>query len=209
MRRTPKFPGHRTFNLVWICLAVPLSLGAAPSTAEDPSANPSAQHDAQPSTVSSVRAGDQSSGSRSVDLLIQMQQRSAGLEFNERRPLTDARELRLRPVAMPPGKSSQVPVSEDTKTPASGLFGSGATPMVQSNRSSGGETRVPQSEAPSAGGGRPARGASSAEPMPPWLLLPREVIEYVRENRGFVVACVSGLLLMFWGGSVAFSRRRA
>jgi hypothetical protein len=140
-----------------------------------------------------------------VDLLIQMQTRSAGLEFNERKPLSDSREMRLRPVAVPDPKAA-TPAENSISTNASGLFGSGATPAVQSSRLSGGETRIDGGAAPSGVSRSPAAGAPAEPPL--WMLLPREVVEYVRENRGFVLGSVSAFLLLLWGLSLAFSRRQ-
>jgi hypothetical protein len=80
--------------------------------------------------------------------------------------------------------------------------------MVQSGRPATGDHRGQEEVSSNGGAIRPGRGATEAGPPPLWLLFPREVVEYVRENRGFVLTCVSGLLLLFWGCSVAFSRRR-
>lgn len=186
-----------------LCICLPLSVArAAPTTTEEASAS---QQDETQSALRSARPTATPGGSRAVDLLIQMQTRSAGLEFNERKPLSDSREMRLRPVAPPDPKSTGA-AENGVSSNASGLFGSGATPAVQSSRVSGGETRIDGGAAP----GNVSRSPTAAGPAEPplWMLLPREVVEYVRDNRGFVLGSVSAFLVLLWGLSLAFSRRR-
>lgn len=162
-----------------------------------------------------LRPPDSATGSRTIDLLIDMQQRSAGLQFNERQRPAGSGEIKPR-VAVPgtpqaaaalhpaatPGPRAEVP-----PTPPSGLFGSGATPMVQTARTANVELRgSAREEAP-----LPRRQGVSAggEPLPRWLLLPREIIEYVRENRWLVLGSVGGGLLLIWGISALFARAAA
>ena len=60
-------------------------------------------------------------------------------------------------------------------------------------------------------GGRDAHPAASAyvgDP-PKWLLLPREIIEYVRENRSTVVGSVLALVALLWLASLLFNRRKS
>lgn len=155
-----------------------------------------------------LRGPDHATGSRTIDLLIDMQQRSAGLQFNERQRPVRSGEITPRTAvastaevsAMPqaPGRQAEVP-----PTPRSGLFGSGATPMVQTARAATVEPRV--------GAGMdvaPRRPGvtSNGEPLPRWLLLPREIVEYVRENRWLVLSSVGGGLLLIWGVSALFAR---
>jgi hypothetical protein len=149
------------------------------------------------------------SDSRTIDLLLQVQQPTAGLQFNERKGASESGETRVRsaPATSAPPQNDLRPSRAEAPppTPASSLFGAGATPQVQSNR------QMP-SPAVSSGGSTPPRRAStepSAGELARLLLLPREVIDYLRENRGFVLSCVVGVLVLGWSASLLFSRRRS
>lgn len=161
-----------------------------------------------------MSAPKDSTGSRTIDLLIDMQQRSAGLQFNERQAPARSGEIKPRATANaattagvaqqaavltpPPGPRVEVP-----PLPRSGLFGSGATPMVQSARVA---TVEPPGGAAMEVAPRREGVTSSGAPLPAWLLLPREVIEYVRENRWLVLSSVAAGLLLIWGVSSLFAR---
>jgi hypothetical protein len=41
------------------------------------------------------------------------------------------------------------------------------------------------------------------------LLLPREIIEYVRENRGTVIGSLAALAGLMWVGALLLSRRHS
>lgn len=159
-------------------------------------------------------AADNPTGARTIDLLIDMQQRSAGLQFNERKlPARD--EIKPRqanasvavaiPALTPTGASAAR--AEMPPLSPSGLFGSGATPMVQSARTATVEPRGTPGIEPAVP--RRAGAPASGEPLPRWLTLPRELIEYVRENRWLVLGSVAGGLLLIWGLSALFSRAAA
>lgn len=157
---------------------------------------------------------DSVSGSRTIDLLIDMQQRSAGLQFNERK-LPGRGEIKPRQASTPdvaavPGLSTAGVTAARAEMPPpspSGLFGSGATPMVQTARTASVEPRGVPGMEPAAP--RRAGQSTSGEPLPRWLMLPRELIEYVRENRWSVLGSVAGGLLLIWGLSALFSRAAA
>lgn len=184
--------------------------------------------ESKPDTIAPLRTvgvqpGARNGDTRTIDLLVEMQQPTAGLQFNERAGRSASREGQVRtaqpassltPVQMSVPTSVQTPVKtpaqrpqvEAPATPPSGLFGSGATPVVQARTQSVVE-RSSSSDAMSAR----ASGRSSSD-VPPevkrWLQWPRDLIDYVRENRGFVVGITAMLLLMAWTGSMMFSRRR-
>lgn len=157
-------------------------------------------------------AGAGNSDTRTIDLLVEMQQPTAGVQFNERagRDVSreaSARKLQASPGVVSPGQiPAQRPQDEMPQTPPSGLFGSGATPAVQ-GRSSNVVDRPPSND------GVPARASGRSSPdvspeLKRWLLWPRELVDYVRENRAFVAGCAAALLLMGWTGSLMFGRRR-
>lgn len=160
-----------------------------------------------------LRAPDTSAGSRTIDLLIDMQQRSAGLQFNERQRPSGAADIKPRtahpaaPMRSTAAQPDPVPKAEAPPTPPSGLFGSGATPMVQAARTATTEPSV--MTGPDAPPPRRPDASTNGEPLPYWLLLPREVIEYVRENRWLVLSSVAGGLLLIWGISSLFARAAA
>lgn len=186
---------------------------AAPTTADTAS-------DAQPAERDERRLPDRlrstgsASGSGTIDLLIDMQQRSPGLQFNERQRPAGSGEIKPRPAAaaVATAPAAVLPATPPRRpelppTPPSGLFGSGATPMVQSARTANVDARGP-SGADLAAARRPAP-SSQGEPLPRWLLLPREVIVYVRDNRWLVLGSVGGGLLLIWGVSSLFARAAA
>jgi len=185
---------------------ISLAAFAAPST-EVPSAFDLNRATPAPLSVTGGRAGARDSDSRTIDLLIEMQQPTAGLQFNERTSRSESAGSGLRSTLSTPGMPQaqpQRPRFEEVQTPPSGLFGSAATPAVQGRTPSVSDS--PPRDGPSSRAvGRPP---SAPTELQRWLQWPREVIEYVRENRTFVVGCTALLLLMGWAGSVMFSRRR-
>lgn len=152
-------------------------------------------------------------------MLVEMQQPSAGLHFNERQRAADAR---TRPVVSPLSSPKGLPAPSNNfvgmparaETPpvsAAGLFGTGATPQVQQRQNAAG----PMGPATGLGGeavGPAPRSVSNVAHGNPtlsrWLALPRELIEYVRENRGFVLGSVAAFLLVAWTGSLLVARLR-
>ncbi len=196
-----------------LATSIAAAVHAAPTTPDAIDDTASSERDERrlPDTL---RATDDSSGSRTIDLLIDMQQRSAGLQFNERQRPTSQGDIKPKVasvatatapgVTTPPARS---PRAEAPPTPPSGLFGSGATPMVQSARAA----TVQPGDASAAFSAPPRRPgvSSNGEPLPRWLMLPREIIEYVRENRWLVLSSVGGGLLLIWGISSLFARAAA
>lgn len=144
---------------------------------------------------------------RTIDLLLQAQQPSAGLQFNERKGSSESSEGRARTTSLPnavPASAERTPRTETLpQTPQSGLFGAGATPQVQNSR----PMPTPTTSSDESSARRASSGPSGTE-LARWFMLPREVIDYLRENRGFVLGCVAGVLLLAWSGSLMFSRRR-
>lgn len=189
------------------CLLISLAAVAAPST-EAPSASDLRKEAPAPLPVTGGRAGAQDSDSRTIEMLVEMQQPTAGVQFNERASRGGSASAGVRPTQSPPGLPQGLPrppLVDALQTPPSGLFGSAATPAVQSRTPS--VTSSPAREGLSSpDAGRP----SSAMPteLQRWLHWPREAIEYVRENRTFVLGCTALLLLMGWAGSVMFNRSR-
>ena len=174
---------------------------AAPTTDVPAALEPSAINQVSVSVGKSVRPDDRSSDTRTIDLLVEMQQPKAGIQFNEPASRSTGREDFAR--TPPPEQRAQADV---LPTPPSGLFGSGATPAVQA-RTHNVVDRASSSDAmPARTSGRPSSD------MPPelrrWLQWPRDVVDFVRENRGFVVGCTATLLLVAWIGSMMLSRRR-
>ena len=201
---------HRPLTLLTGCLLSLASL-AAPTT--DAPGTPEAKPDAtSPLGTVGVQPNARNGDTRTIDLLVEMQQPTAGIQFNERAGRSGAREGQARtaqqaaPSLTPMQTPAQRPQVEAPPTPPSGLFGSGATPAVQARTQSGMDRSSSSDAMPARAAGRPSQD------VPPevkrWLQWPRELVEYVRENRGFVVGCTVMLLLMVWTGSMMFSRRR-
>ena len=191
---------------------------AAPTTeVHTPSSN------APTAPVSVLEGGGRKHGGRgeasTIDMLVDMQQPTAGLQFNERQR---AAEGRARPVVPPISLPQGLPApsnnlggtparAEAPPVSAAGLFGTGATPQVQQPQPAA------RTVAPAAGFGGGAAGPAlrsvTSDPnrnptLSRWLALPREVIEYVRENRGFVLGSVAAFLLAAWTGSLLVARLR-
>lgn len=167
-----------------------------------------------------ARPGERNSDARTIDMLVDMQQPTVGIQFTERTnrggsvqngqartgQAAQSAQGAQRQGLMPAVAPVPHPPSDALATPPSGLFGSGATPAVQ--------VRSPSTaDSPSAGEGRAPTFAGRAQSdLPPelkrWLHWPRQIVEYVRQNRALVFGCTAMLLLMAWTASVMFSRRR-
>jgi hypothetical protein len=189
-----------------LVLILSSSAHAAPLQADTPASGADAGV-----TATGALGQPTSRGSRTVDLLIELQPRSAGVEFNNDRvrPSTDRG---LRPVATP--QPQQTPAAEAEAAPVqAGLFGSGAVPQTQARKGSESDWQrtnsgsAGRSEPPSSDGPRRNESASGT-PLPFWLLLPRELIAYLRENRNMVIGLAIGLLGLMWGGSIVAGRMR-
>jgi hypothetical protein len=178
---------------------------AAPTT--DITAAPEAQPGlVKPSTGPlGVRSNDTHRDARTIDLLVEMQQPTAGIQFNERSARRSNEEGLARPAATAPARPAVPAAIEAPPTPPSGLFGSGATPAVQA-RSVAVDAHSRSAEMP----GRPSPKPGSEAPpeLKRWLAWPRQVIEYIRENRTWVAGTTATLLLLGWTASVMFNRRR-
>ena len=197
----------RTSHLRWLTLYTGCMLsmaGMAAPTSETPTVLPlNAVHTVPLGNGASARPGNQGSDTRTIDLLVEMQQPVAGIQFNERGSRKTGREGSAR--TPPEVRSTHQPQIEAPLTPPSGLFGSGA-PAVQVraqhvvDRPSSGDATLARAS------GRPSSDVPTE--LKRWLQWPHAAIAYVRENRGFVVGGTAMLLLMGWTGSMMFSRRR-
>lgn len=196
-------PAQPLKPLVLALVLTTAAVYAAPTT--DVTAAPEAQPGlVKPSSgPMGLRANDTNRDARTIDLLVEMQQPTAGIQFNERTPRRNTEEALARPAAAAPARPAAI---EAPPTPPSGLFGSGATPTVQ--------PRNVAADAPSRSAEMPGRPSSSkpGSEAPPeiqrWLAWPRQVIEYIRENRTWVAGTTATLLLLGWTASVMFNRRR-
>lgn len=182
-----------------------LAAGAAPTT-EAPGTSENNLAPTAPLGPAGLSQSSRNGDTRTIDLLVEMQQPTAGIQFNERSGRSGSREAQVRPVPAAAAPAQQRAQLEAPQLPPSGLFGSGATPTVQARSQN-------VLDRPSTSDGMPARAAGRpSSDVPPemkrWLQWPREVVEYVRENRAVVAGCAAMLLVMGWTGSLMFSRRR-
>ncbi len=154
-------------------------------------------------------AAESAGGARAVDLLIELQSKTAGLDFNER-----AREngTAARPGATLPALNPPAAGGVGGPQTAGGLFGSGAVPMAPPKESSTreGDWRTStRTASPSyASDTRTERDGSGGGGGGGRVSLPREVIQWVRDNRAMVVGGALFVLAALWGTSLAVSRRR-
>lgn len=203
---------------VLLLLGGPLAQ-AAPATTEAPGRPPVAPMAESGLPGDGPPSAETPGPSNTIDLLIDMQQRNAGVQFNARsgrlaadaatRPQAQpALTQAPPPLAMPSALPSSSPARDSVppREPApSGLFGSGITPEVQTARA----TRVDAAATGATPDVAPPQRSAMApqgDPLPAWLLLPRDIIQYVRDNRGFVLGSTAVGLLFVWGVSLLFSR---
>lgn len=195
---------------------------AAPTTETAP-ATPAAE--TAPASIlngGAVKSGSRSGETSTIDMLVEMQQPAAGIQFNERQRAAEARARGLVPPATTPPQRPAWQAAPATPSPApgsadappvsqAGLFGTGAAPQVHQAQQATARTALP-SGAVADGSAAPAARSVSADADNPtlsrWLALPRELISYVRENRGTVLGSVAGLLAAAWVGSLLVSRLR-
>jgi hypothetical protein len=149
-------------------------------------------------------SAESAGGARAVDLLIELQSKTAGLDFNER-----ARENGsvARPGATLAAGTAPTVSSAGGAQNTGGLFGSGAVPMAppKENVSKDSDWRgSPRNASPSQQGEARSDNAGGGGR----ISLPRELIQWVRENRAMVVGGALLVLAVFWGTSVAVSQRR-
>jgi hypothetical protein len=160
-------------------------------------------------------------GSKTVELLLEMQGKNPGLAAGER-PKADTSPSRPN---TPPAPAANTAFGADPASP----FGS-AEGLRPKAPASGDPEAIDWSEAPASrfGGGGLATGGSLTagtgaprEPFRPgaqapratdednviWLI-PRKLIRFVRENRDMVILGSVGLLLLLWGVSSFSAARR-
>jgi hypothetical protein len=211
----------RPLSALLVCAALSFGQGlvrAAPTT-EVPTSN--ANSPTSPGSVldGSARKAGGRGDAGTIEMLVEMQQPTAGLQFNERQRPADGR---ARPAPTPSGPPPGLPApgnqpgaatarSEPPPVSAAGLFGAGATPQVQQTQQAA--RAVTPGTGLGADGASPSPRAASGDAhlnptLARWLALPREVIEYVRENRTFVLGSAVAFLLAAWTGSLVVSRLR-
>jgi hypothetical protein len=143
--------------------------------------------DAAPATVPGT--------AQTVDLLIQMQPRAAGAEFDERT------RKAVRPI-----DAGARPVLPAAAMPPSALFGAGADPAAARGLNA---STAPGGPTPSARmAGMPAPQDRAAVVDDGKIPLPAELVRFVREHRVQVVIGSVLLLALVWGGSIVRSNRR-
>lgn len=142
-------------------------------------------------------------GTKTLDLLIQLQPRSAGFEFQDRPTKSSAVPS---PPSQPRERLGGRTANAEAGSPG-GLFGAGA---VQSQVTRQPEVRGGQAWQPAATSraGGPPDSVDSSEAAPLWRMLPREVIIFIRDNREWLVAGIVLTLGLIWTLSAAFARRR-
>ena len=151
--------------------------------------------------------------SRSLDLLIEMQGKAAGLDFSQSTRAIDRSARALPPTGSPDLRQTPLPSSAGNSS--SGLFGSGAAPAVVTKGHAGGgsEWRPAAGRASLTPGGAAGDHVDSArsgvdQVREPLWQLPRVAIRWMRDNRLLVVAAAVALLALLWGTTFAFSPRR-
>jgi hypothetical protein len=175
------------------------------------------------------------SGSRTVDILIEMQDKSAGLDFNAsatgtvsegqaagggagRRAagaLAPAPVPGLAPGLIPAAPAPVVPAAVTTSaTPQGGLFGSGAVPMVATTQPAG-VSPPPAADAGSVGRESTPVGAYRGNPGfrsmegPGERGLLQKLLGWIRDNRAMVAGGALLMLALVWGTSVAVARQQS
>jgi hypothetical protein len=181
-----------------LATAAPTTTESAEVSTDEPSA----------AAASSLRdAPGHSAGDQTLDRLIQLQSRTAGIEFKERqRPAAPSLRNSAMTGTIPPFKPT---AASPAPQAVHGMFGSGAVPQQTAATTDTSAVEPPWKQremastqsAPGAGGGD--------TPSTRALLIPRELILFIRENRGWVVGGSLSALVLFWAASAAFTRRRS
>lgn len=208
------FQIFKSASLTAVLLTAFLGLaGAAPSDEAMSEASPAAAGDttgARP--TDRVATPDVSSGSRTVDMLIELQGKQAGLAFTaaERAAArTDTPTPKTDSAAQPAGTAAPVPNR-------AGLFGSGAIPVAPprdaaptANREA--EWRPGAVERSSTGPAAPAAarayefGLSHGDER---ISMPRTVVAWIRENRAIVIGVAVVVLVAVGAASMGVTQRR-
>lgn len=185
-------------------------MATLPATAA-PAGTEASIESAAPAEVPQPLSATQSSPSRNqtVEMLLQMQPRTAGLDFSGRTPTNVERPRAADPPAPPVNKAPAGDKPQREASPQGGLFGSGATPMAPTRRvtaeGQGGWPGAAANSGIASDGPRPAHDPPHGRI---WLI-PREVIEYVRDNREWLAAAAFAILILSWAGSMLLGRFRA
>ncbi len=206
----------------WLAIVLALSVSGAALAGPAGPGDAAAEGGAQEETIGESRraapagASDDRNSARTVDLLIEMQGRSAGLTFNERtrRERGDSTDRAESRGAVPGNTPLGAQAGHEVKPPdtnRAGLFGSAAVPQVPVRNSPLSEARgVEPLRSSAAGPAGGARGDGSPDPVDLYskLWLPRMLVQWIRDNRVMVISGAVLLLVAVWGSSVAASRRR-
>jgi hypothetical protein len=164
------------------------------------------------STLPATTSATATRTSRAVEMLIDMQGKSAGLDFS-----AGTRALDKSSQADSPSRKSQesslAPMPEPARASQSGLFGSGATPVpaTRPGADPGSAWRPATSTAGASDlteNGSVPRATGAGTEWDQRLNLPRTVVAWVRDHRSVVVVLAIGLLALMWGGSIAMGQRR-
>lgn len=189
----------------WHAHAAPLVPGDGMSEAgSGASADSSAQATAP---LPSTAIGTAMRTTRSVEMLLDMQGKSAGLDFSAGSRALDKSAHSEGTGAAREGVGSVATTPE--RDPRGGLFGSGATPIPPVR--AGADPAAAWRPAEGNGTGDPARASGVGAQGTQWdqrVIFPSALVAWVRENRGAVVASAIGLLALLWGGSIAMGQRR-
>jgi hypothetical protein len=184
-----------------------LHAAAAPTTSE--SAEVSNDESAAAAARTLRDAPGHSAGDQTLDRLIQLQSRTAGIEFKERqRPVAPSLRNGTMAGTIPPFKPATATAPPPQTT--HGMFGSGAVPQQQTaatTETSAVEPPWKQREMANTPGAAGTGGGDA--PSARVLLIPRELILFIRENRGWVLGGSLSALALCWAASMAFARRRS
>lgn len=194
-------PSSSLFAIVFIAIAP--WLNAAPLTEVEPTAPRSPDKPAAP--PARTQAGEQR---ETLDLLIEMQPQSPGLNFNERaaRPQRQAPDVGRAAQALP--ARTETATEPPVPTTKSGLFGSDAADPGAATR----KTEVPTGSSPSAtpmSGPAPRPGGPQLEEdLPGAYRFLRSAVSYLRENREWAIGGVLTTLAVLWlaGGGLRRGR---
>ena len=213
---------------VMMAVAAPVGTGdSVPGGTSDLSQGGALNAPGGPGTRLPDRAAlpDVPSTSKTIDLLLEMQGRNPGLAGGERPRNTEMPTARPR-VAQPavdvqpfgndaaprfgrpevtPPRPAGVPVRPEAGT--IDWSDGGGRGMGQPGWSSGG-AQAPAMSDSVRNGPRDDRVTGDGMPEARWLLIPRSVVRFVRENRDMVIGASVAVLLALWAATTFASGRR-
>jgi hypothetical protein len=168
---------------------------------------------------------DVPSPSKTIDLLLEMQGRNPGLTDDERPRNTgmpDARRRDIQPTGHEPSVGKDGAGAFGDPEPASPRFADVPIkpPSPEADRSGGDGRDLAQPgwilggdqplaiADPVRGSAREHRGVADGRPVTRWVLIPRPVVSFVRENRDMVIGASVAVLLALWAATTFASGRR-